>query len=208
MKLFKINFIIALLGLLAALALPTVANAQIAGIYPTLATTSIPTNGNGVALIFPTGTTNQTISVFYTNGVANGVLTTNQYGLPGTATNLVIQIYNYDYVGLTLSLIGTATSTNDVLIYKSFDQGRIFEATPSFSYTGIAPGNGVTYSTNASLDVHGVTTLAFVVKSYGTTSTTNNGVELNLKSAQIFTLPPGNYGKTPGTPISVPNFGP
>ena len=188
-----------------AIALGTAtAPAQISAVYPAVANTAITTNGTSVALVFPANSTNLTYSYAYTNGVLNGVITTNQYGLPGTTTNLALTVANYDYVGFTWSLTGTATSTNSLLIYRSKD-GVYYEATPSFQYLNIAPG-AATFTTNATLNVQGDSTLAFVVKSSGTTGTTNNTVSLNLKSQQFFTLPPGNYGRTPGTPITVPNF--
>jgi hypothetical protein len=188
-------------GLLAA-TIP--AQAQVAGLYPVLMSTA-PTNGTGQSIVFPANSTNQVFVYTLTNGVANGVIVTNNYGNPGTATNLALNITSYDYVGLTWGFTGTATSTNSLLIYKSFDNGANYETTASFQYLNIAPG-AAGWVTNASLDVHGVSTLAFVVKSSGTTAGTNNVLEVNLKSPQLFVTPPGNYGKTPGTPITVPNF--
>ena len=197
----KILSLILAAGLLAC-ALP--AHALIPGLYAPVMSTA-PTNGTGAGIVLPPSTTNQLVSATLTNGVFNGVTTTNFVGLPGTGTNLALSVDTFDYVGLTWSFMGTATSTNALLAYKSFDYGLTYEAIPSFQYTGIVPG-AASFATNASLDVHGVTTLAFVFKNSGTTASSNNIVELNLKSAQLYTIPPGNYGKTPGTPIVVPNF--
>lgn len=182
-----------LIGLFAAIAPP--ANAQIAGIYPAI---------SGGAVVFPANSTNVAWVYTLTNGVPNGVITTNTYGLPGTATNLTLSTANYDYVGFTWAFTGTATSTNSVLIYRSKD-GVNYESTASFQYLNIAPG-AAAFVTNATLDIHGDASLAFVIRSSGTTAATNNSVSLNLKGPQFFTLPPGNYGRTPGTPITVPNF--
>ena len=180
------------------------APAQVAGLYPSLITTAT-NSGTSQSVVFPANSTNTVYTYFYTNGVANGVSTTNLIGNPGTSTNLTQSVVNYDYVGLTWGFTGTATSTNSLLIYKSFDNGANYEGAATFQYLNVAPG-AAGYVTNASLDVHGVTTLAIVVKNSGTTASTNNVLEFNLKSPQFFTTPPGNYGKTPGTPITVPNF--
>jgi hypothetical protein len=185
--------LVLLIGLFAAIAPP--ADAQIAGIYPAV---------SGGAIVFPANTTNTVWVYTLTNGVPNGTITTNTYGLPGTATNLALSVANYDYTGFTWAFTGTATSTNSLLIYRSKD-GVNYEQNASFQYLNVAPG-AAAYTTNVTLDIHGDSSLAFVLKSSGTTFSTNNAVSLNLKSPQLFTLPPGNYGRTPGTPITVPNF--
>lgn len=182
-----------LLAGLFAIAIP--AQGQIAGVYPAI---------SGGAVVFPAATTNVAWVYTLTNGVPTGVITTNTYGNPGTATNLALTVANYDYAGFTWAFTGTATSTNSLLIYRSKD-GVNYESTASFQYLNVAPG-AASYTTNVTLDIHGDYSLAFVVRSSGTTFATNNTISLNLKSPQFFTLPPGNYGRTPGTPITVPNF--
>lgn len=131
-----------------------------------------------------------------TNVLFSSVTASNTYSQPGIGslapnTNLwTMNVAQFDYVGLTWAFTGTATSTNDLLIFKSYDKGLTFETVPSFQYLGIAPG-AAAFETNGSLDVHGVTTLAFVLKSRGTTYTTNNLLEVNLKSPK--------YGAKPAT---------
>jgi hypothetical protein len=193
MKPFRIiaAFILALI----ALAFADCARAQNAGLYQAF---------TGGTIVLPSATTNTAYIYQLTNGVQNGVISTNVWGAPGTSTNLVLNVSEYDYVGFTWSLTGTATSTNDILIYKSFDNGGFWEATPTFSYTQV-PG-AAAGGTNVSLDVHGVTSLAFVSRSRGTTSASNNVVELNLKSPRLGTVQGGvTQGRSPGTPITVPN---
>ena len=197
MKLFKLLFTVIMLGLFAALALPTIATAQtVPGLY------QFQSGGN---VVIPAASTNVYYIYATTNGVPTGVVTTNTPGLPGTSTNNILNVSQFDYAGLTITLTGTATSTNSFYLYKSFDNGATYEANASFQYLNIAPG-AAAYTTNAALDVHGVTQLALVSTSTGTTYATNAAVKLNCKSALILTTPPGNYGKTPGTPIVVPNF--
>ena len=198
-KFLKLLGIGLLLGLLATLALPTVSRAQtVPGLY------QFQAGGN---VVIPALTTNVFWVYPTTNGVPTGVIITNTPGLPGSGTNLVLNVSQFDYAGLTITLTGTATSTNTFLLYKSMDNGATYEANATFQYTNIAPG-AASFTTNAYLDLHGVTQLALVSKSTGTTFATNALVELNLKSSLILSTQPGNYGKTPGTPISVPNFGP
>jgi hypothetical protein len=169
----------------AALAIASTATAQNIGLYRIL---------SGGTTTVPAGVTNQI--------VVGGV--TNQYGLPGTATNLAQSVQDYNTAGLTISLTGTATSTNSVLIYKSFDNGTTYEANPSFSYTGIAPG-AAAWSTNASLTLTDVTTLGFVVKSSGTTDATNVLVELNLKAPRQQVQAAGIYNSGSGPVPSITN---
>lgn len=191
--------------LASALALGALSvQAQIAGLYTPLSTTAT-NSGTSQSSVIPATSTNLVYTYYFTNGVANGVIATNNIGNPGTATNMAVNIQNYDYVGLTFGYTGTATSTNSLLVYKSFDNGANYETAATFQYLTLAPG-AAGWVTNASLDVHGVTTLAFQVKNSGTTAATNVVLELNLKSAQLFTVPPGNYGSVPGKPITVPNF--
>jgi hypothetical protein len=193
------------LGIAVALASAATGMAQNIGLY-----SPGDISASGV-LVFPAATTNTFYTYATTNGVQNGVIVTNSYGTPsitaGSNTNLLsLPVADFDYCGLTFALTGTATSTNALSIYKSFDNGNTFEATPTFSYTAIAPG-AAGYLTNASLDIHGVTTLGFLVKSSGTTFGTNALLEINLKAPRSQTQQAGiNNGSSPGKPNAVPNF--
>jgi hypothetical protein len=129
----------------------------------------------GVQKLLSGGTTR--INGATTNTVAIGLTSTNTYGLPGTATNLAQDVSEYDYVGLTWS---RAAGSNDTLqVFKSHDGGTSYEAIPSFSYAG--PLASAAFETNTTLDVHGVTTLGFVIKNAGAIDDTNTLLEINLK---------------------------
>lgn len=195
MKLNK--WTLALFALLALIFTVPSALAQNTGLYSAI---------GGGAVVIPAGTTNKVYVYTLTNGVPNGTITTNTYGNPGTATNLTLNVQDYDYAGLVFTFTGTATSTNDLLVYRSYDNGATYEANAGFSYTGLAPG-AATYVTNALLDVRGVSRLAFVIKSAGTTYATNAAIKLNLKAARLQTSAAGlNNSGGVGTPIAVPNF--
>jgi hypothetical protein len=157
------------------------ASAQQAGVYPLLSgyTTVLPAASTNVAIVY---------STVIAGGVTNNVIQTNTFGLPGTSTNLVLPVSQFDYAGLTFAFTGTATSTNDLLIFKSFDRGATYEPTPSFTFTNLAPG-AAAYLTNGALDIHGVNALGFVIKNKGTTIATNVLLEINLKSQKYFILP-------------------
>src|SRR5664279_4438242 len=86
---------------------------------------------------------------------------TNTWGAQGTATNFTISVASCDYVGLTITGAGATTTSNLVTLYKSYDNGATFDATP-FSYAQSFTSGTVT-TTTASLDVHGMTHLALVM---------------------------------------------
>lgn len=187
-----------MLALFALLFAPS-AHAQLNGLYQYL---------TGGTIVIPSNSTNTFYSYTLTNGVQNGVIVTNLFGAPGTSTNLAVNVSEYDYVGLTIAFTGTATSTNTLLLYKSFDNGANYESAATFSY--VATPGAAAYVTNAALDIHGVTHLAFVSRANGTvassTFASNAVVELNLKSPRLGFQQAGiGNGKNPGTPIVVPN---
>ena len=185
------------------LATGTVAEAQINGLY-----SIIP----GGTAVIPTATTNLVWGYVLTNGVQNGVIITNQYGNPGTATNLALNVSEYDYAGLTWSMTGTGAGltvcTNNLDIYKSFDFGAHFESNPSFTYLATGVGFQTNYTTNASLDIHGVTALAFVVRNAAATTMSNVVININLKASRIQVQPAGiGNGSVPSfVPRTVPGF--
>ncbi|MEN6533361.1 MAG: hypothetical protein ABFD89_06840 [Bryobacteraceae bacterium] len=149
-------------------------------------------------------TTNQW--TFTTGTGTNAVTITNIFGAPGTSSNFVMNVSQCDYAGFTWSCTGIANTTNvTVKLFKSFDNGNTFEAVPSFVYGPLNIG-AASFKTNASLDIHGVTHLALVTEAASYAGPTNQLIELNLKAPLVLTVPPGNQGKTPGTPIAVPNF--
>ena len=135
----------------------------------------------GVQVILSGGT--MRVPALTTNVISVGLVSTNTYGLPGTSTNLFQSVQEFDYVGLTWS---RATGSNDTLqVFKSHDNGVTFEAIPSFSYTG--PAASAAFETNITLDVHGVSTLGFVIKNAGNVDLTNTLLEVNLKLNKILT---------------------
>jgi hypothetical protein len=107
--------------------------------------------------------------------------TTNVFGAPGTTSNLVQVCTEFDYVAFTFSFTGSATSTNSLLIHKSYDGGATFETMPAFQYLNIAPGVA-SFRTNDVLDLRGVSHIAFVLRNSGTTAASDALLKVNLKS--------------------------
>ena len=112
---------------------------------------------------------------------------TNIWGNANTSSNLTLTVADFDYVGLTYSQTGTATSTNILSIFKSMNNGVTYEANASYSYT-VAPG-AAAYATNALLDLRGCTHIAFTIRSTGTTAATNALLQVNLKAPKTQTRP-------------------
>jgi hypothetical protein len=164
-----------LLSIVATVALCAAASAQVADVYPLV---SSPTG----SAVIPPNSTNVIWSYPTTNSIA-----TNTYNVPAAAnsaanTNLLIQpCGEFNSFGLTWAFTGTATSTNDLLIYPSYDKGLTFSAVPLWQATGIAPG-AASFITNASVTCTDATTLALVVRNRGSTASTNNVLETVLKS--------------------------
>jgi hypothetical protein len=194
-----------LLATLLAVALGTFTlPAQVAGIY---SPNSISAGG---VLVVPANNTNLFYTYALTNGVLNGTWTTNNggaaYNTPisfATQTNLLVNVSTYDYPGITWAYLSGSNATLDV--YASYDNGTSWPSNKIASYAGPATTTS-TFTTNTFLDCRGVTHLAFVTKNASTLALSNVVISVNLKSPTLFTLPPGNYGRTPGTPITVPNF--
>lgn len=145
----------------AVAAVAFTASAQQAGLYT-------PLNG---------GTTR--VLAASTNLVALGVTSTNQYGLQNTSSNLVQTVAEFDKVGFTWSYGAGSNAT--VLIYKSYDNATTFESVPSYTYTGPA-ATATAFSTNALLDLTGVSHVAVVIRNPSTIDMTNAYVGFNLKS--------------------------
>jgi len=131
---------------------------------------------DGMATLPPT-----TTNTFWTAS------STNVYNSPGVGslapnTNLLLlNVASDGDAGLTFAFTGTATSTNGLLIYPSYDKGLTYSSIPIWSCQNIAPG-AAAFETNADLDLKTVTTLAFVAQSTGTTPATNALLEVFLKS--------------------------
>ena len=194
---------LALVAILALILGISTAPAQVSGIY----------SPNGIAgggvLVVPANQTNLFYTYAVTNGVQTGAWTTNNsgaaYNTPisfATQTNLLVNVQGYDYPGITWAYLSGSNATLDV--YASYD-GTSWPSNKIASFAGPA-ATASTWTTNAYLDCRGVSQLAFVQKNASTVPLSNVVINVNLKSPTFFTLPPGNYGRTPGTPITVPNF--
>lgn len=110
-------------------------------------------------------------------------VSTNTYGIPGTGSNLVMQVAEFDYVGLTWTFTGSTNAS--LLIYKSFDNGVTFNTNAAdFNYLNQTAGTGI-FTTNAALDVHGVTHLGFGLQNRGVNDETNLLLEINCKSPKF-----------------------
>jgi len=152
-----------------------VASAQPAGLYP----------------IFNGGTT--VIPALSTNVVRPSLLVTNTYGLPGTSTNLILNVNQAEEVGFSFGFVGLAATTNAAVaidVYRSYDFGVTYEATAgiTFQNSPVAPG-ATTYFTNGVFLVPGVTTLAFVPRNLTIGLATNVYLSLNLKAPKVLSVP-------------------
>lgn len=197
----SLTALVLLAGLLV-ISLP--AHGQVAGVY------SPNSIGSGGLLVVPASSTNTFLTYALTNGVQTGAWTTNNngvaYNVPSsfaTQTNLTVNVSSYDYVGFTWAYQAGSNATVDV--YASYDNAVSWGSNKFASYSGQAAPSGQ-WTTNVLLDCRGITHLGFVQKNAGTMALSNVLLNVNLKSSTIYTLPPGNYGRTPGTPITVPNF--
>lgn len=155
---------------------------QASGTYPIFGNTGV-TNLTAI----PVNTTNQ-FWTFVTNGA---IATTNTFSSPGgilsANTNLLVfNVSAFDYAGITFGFTGTATSTNSFLLYPSYDNGATFAAVPILSYLNIAPG-AAAFITNSSVDLHGVTHVAVVIRGTGTTYATNALGEITFKANKVQT---------------------
>ena len=187
----------------ASMALVFSVNAQNIGLYS-------PGNiQSGGTIVVPANSTNVFWTYALTNGVQNGVITTNTYSqpsiTPASNTNLLTQnVSSFEYIGLTWSYASGSNATCNA--YKSYDYGQTFEASPTFSFTGPAAAS-TAFLTNVMADVRGVTTLGFVIKNASTIPLTNHISEVNLKAGTIQVMPAGIApGVTPGNVIHVTGF--
>ena len=128
-----------------------------------------------------TGTTNQIV----TSGV------TNKYGAPSsfaiTSSNQIQDVSEFDNVGFTFAFKGLAKTTNgtvDLYFYKTFDNGAVYESTPSYSYS-FAPTGAGNYTTNGNLSVAGATGVgvSFDNNTYG--PATNVFLSFNPKAPKV-----------------------
>lgn len=198
-----IKYTFGLVAAIATLAFATSATAQIPGAY-----TVAPFSANSV--VVPAMSTNTFWTYTITNGVQQGGSNAVTYGLPGTSTNLALNVAGYDNVGLTLKFSGTVDTTNTAIgarIYRSYNYGKTYETTPGFVLTNIttAAGAPATYTVVTNLAIPGVSTLGFVfVNTTAVGAITNTDFSINLKSPIVQTLQVIGGGAPVGTPIVVP----
>ena len=159
----RINIFAALTIAAITFALAPVALAQPAGLHYIGTLSGTPVRGPALT----------------TNVVAIGLTSTNIYGLPGTSSNLVQSVDEFDSVGFTWSYLSGSNAT--VQVYRSYDNQVNYEITPGYSFSGPATSSAA-YSTNGSLAVPGATHIAFVIKNASTLDLTNCYLTVNLKS--------------------------
>lgn len=114
-----------------------------------------------------------------------GTFTNSQPSTVSAAnTNLnFLPTHDYAGIGVMFSLTGSATSTNQLLVFGSTNQCANFDATPVFQSGLIAPGNGVSFSTNCVISnniFNPYTHYGFALYSTGTTAGSNALLELRL----------------------------
>ncbi len=145
----------------------------------------------GVTKLLVGGTTfmhTLTTNAFIFNGVTNQLGSPSLY--PPTASNLVASVASYDNVGFTWQFsnpVGSTNGTVNVKVYKSFDNGVVYESTPSFvfTYTPPASAGAATWTTNANLSIAGVTHLGFSVDNNTVGDITNCLLEINDKMLKV-----------------------
>jgi hypothetical protein len=155
-----------------------VVEAQQAGVYQLL------TGGTNTTI--PANTTNEWLysSQFGTQ--------TNFIGLPGTASNLVTVVSEYQDVGFTWSFTGTNSTTGGAVNLKVWqcydDVNNVWATSPTWTFSATPTGNG-TYATNCDLYVPGATRLAFTVENGASGPLNNALLEVNLKLPKRGALP-------------------
>ena len=132
---------------------------------------------DGTTYVIPTASTN----VYYYAGL------TNTIGSPGTSSNLVLTVAEFDNVGFTFKYTPGSGCTNapvGIAVFRSFDGGTIFETVQGYVWTNgptaLTVGTSPVIATN--LDVRGATHIAFVPYNLTTGWATNVFLEINLKS--------------------------
>lgn len=160
MKIFKRIFVSATIAV-SLLSFAADSNAQSAGLNPLI-------QGSTYRLLANS-----------TNVVAQGLSSTNTYGLPGTSSNLIVNVSEYDKVGFTWSY--TAGSNVTARIFKSYDNAQTFELVPSYTYSSPAASSSA-FQTNALLDVTGCTHVGLTFGNASTIDATNLWAAFNLKS--------------------------
>jgi len=200
----KFTFLLTLAALaLAALPSP----GQNIGLY-----TFPPFTGAG-SVVQQAQTTNTFISYTFTNGVWNGVTTTNSYqtitGGPGSYTNALTQsVLAYDNVGLTYFYQAGFADTNapiGIQIYRSYNYGVTFEPNPWQVWTNPAATAAAQFTYATNLAAQGVTTLGFNFINLATNGYSSNELfAANLKAPTAQYVQAGIYnGPTTPTPSAT-----
>ncbi len=189
----KQKLLIAIVAVAALMFAPPKAAAQTPGVYTLLS------GGN-------THLNPATTNIYVVNNVTNNI------GTPGTSSNLVLSVSEYDNVGLTFQYVGVAQTTNGscgLSCWQSHDNGTTYESAASYTFLA-TPTGAATLTVATNLVVKGATHLAFTIQNASTNAAafmTNVLLKVNLKSFRVQSQPAGiNAGTSPGTPITVPNF--
>ncbi|HEY1790684.1 MAG TPA: hypothetical protein VGJ73_21230 [Verrucomicrobiae bacterium] len=168
----------------------------------------LPTHMPGPGVYAEIGTPGASTNGAVMNGVSTNVVYfqggTNYYGMPGTSSNLILNVSQFDDIGFQLSFTGSLWATNaavGVQVYQSDDGG--FEwfgpvATIQNNETALQswePSGYYSYSIGTNFSANGATTLAFVpfdnCQSIGWV--TNFCWEVNMK-AQTYNVIKQGYG--------------
>jgi hypothetical protein len=141
--------------------------------------------------------------------------TANVWGNPGTITNLIQNVSQFDDLGFTWQHTCLPSATNNgvgVEVFASYDNGLIFSSTPCIVATNVvtaaqeaAAGGAYVYTFTTNNFAPGATTLAIetfnLTTNWGTTggwNVTNVSCEIGLK-APMQTIIQQGYGTGNGT---------
>lgn len=176
---------------LLALLMPGVARAQLAGTYQPLTGTGKMGGGygagGGIIRVLANSTNVIGLGLAITNTMSQPGGTS--FGIMGVSTNLVQDVSQFDYIGFTWSYAAGSNAT--VQVFVSDDGGTTYGALPAFTFSGPAAA-ATAFATNALLDVHGATHVAFVLKNASTIDETNVLLELHLKASKVRIVPNGS----------------
>jgi hypothetical protein len=157
---------------------------------------TVSAQDSGRYVLLSGGTT--TLNAASTNAfVVAGV--TNQLGNPAamaiTGSNLVLNVSEFDSVGLTwkeTGVVATTNGTSRLQVFKSYDGGTTWETNAAYGYTNTTPASttgAATYTQTQKLDTSGATHLAFSMDNNASSYFTNNYLVLNLKRPKVGTYP-------------------
>jgi hypothetical protein len=121
-------------------------------------------------------------------------------GQLGTTSNLVQDVSEYDYAGITWQNVmpaGSLGATNQpygVFVYRSYDGGQIFESASVLNWTNVSTAaqaaTGITNQFTTNLNCQAATTIGFIFTNGTATGLPTNGIlRVNLKSPKFGAVP-------------------